>query len=144
MDLFERATRRQFRFETPKGLISVEEVWQLPLEAPAGRASLDALAVALDAKVNAAPRKSFVNATAGVDPDTRAKFDIVLHVINVKSAERTAAADERARSEEIQKIMGLIAEQDEAELRSMPKAALQERLQRLLKPTAASTQAETA
>jgi hypothetical protein len=38
--LFQKATRAKLRFETPKGLLSVEDLWDLPLTSAINKANL--------------------------------------------------------------------------------------------------------
>ena len=41
MDIFAYATRNKLRFETDKGNLTVEDIWDLPLTAPEGQLSID-------------------------------------------------------------------------------------------------------
>ena len=43
MNIFEQATRQAFRFESPKGFLTVEDLWNLPLTNNTGRANLDGI-----------------------------------------------------------------------------------------------------
>lgn len=45
MDIFVQATRMKLRFSTPAGLMTVEDLWDLPLQK--GKVNLDALAVGI-------------------------------------------------------------------------------------------------
>lgn len=115
MNIFEQATRAQLRFSTPNGMLSVEDLWDLPLTSTTKRANLDDVAKLLDNQIKNTASVSFVNDVSEVNTQTKLAFDVVLHIIKVRLAERAAAktaADARAKK---QKIMAIIEQkQDEA------------------------------
>lgn len=114
MNIFEQATRQAFRFESPKGSLTVEDLWNLPLTSNTGRANLDDIAKDLYQKLSNTA-VSFVIDTTPVNKVYQAKFDIVLHIINTKSAEARAAEKAHEVREKKQKIMAIIEQkQDEA------------------------------
>jgi len=114
---FEKAARMKLRFDTAKGQLSVEELWDLPLESERG-VSLDGLAVALHQKIKNGAEVSFVRKDSAKSVEyevAQLKFDIVKHIIDVRVAENEAAARSRANRAQKQKIMELIAQkQDES------------------------------
>jgi hypothetical protein len=113
--MFEKASRLRIRFDSPKGLLSVEDVWQLPLSSTTGRANLDDIAKDLNQLIQHQNIGSFVNLTAAADALIQLKFDIVLHIIKVRMAENEAVRLAVTKSEQKQKLLGLIAQkQDEA------------------------------
>lgn len=101
MNMFERATRERFRFDTPNGRLTVEDLWDLPLEARNGRnqANLDDIAKALFKSLQSGDDKSFVRPEAKSDPTIQAKFDIAKYIIDVKLDEAKKATEARARRE---------------------------------------------
>ena len=115
MNIFEQATRAQLRFTTPNGMLSVEDLWDLPLTSTTKRANLDDVAKMLDNQIKNTASVSFVNDVSDVNTQTKLAFDVVLHIIKVRLAEQAAAkaaADARAKK---QKIMAIIEQkQDEA------------------------------
>ena len=115
MNIFEQATRAQLRFSTPNGMLSVEDLWDLPLTSTTKRANLDDVAKMLDNQIKNTASVSFVNDVSEVNTQTKLAFDVVLHIIKVRLAEQAAAktaADARAKK---QKIMAIIEQkQDEA------------------------------
>lgn len=118
MDLFERATREKFRFETPRGYASVEDLWDLPLRSERGP-SLDGIAIALHQELESRKVVSFVDASA-TDETTRLRFDVVLHVIGVRKAEAEAKLNEKKQADLRQKVLAVIAEREADDLRSKP------------------------
>lgn len=115
--MFEKASRLKLRFETQKGLLSVEDLWDLPLQS-ANRTNLDDIARDLDNQVKASPSISFVAAEQAVvnDSEAKLKFDIVLHIIKVRVAENQARINAQAKSEQKQKIMAIINRKQDAAL----------------------------
>ena len=97
VNIFEQASRKRIRFNTGIGLLSVEDVWQLPLTNVKG-ANLDWLAMQLQEECAAKSKKSFVHKVETKDEDAQLRFDIVLHIISVKLA----------RHDRRQRIMALI------------------------------------
>lgn len=97
-NLFELATRRKFRFETTRGNLTIEELWDLSIE------SLDRIAVALHKKVNSEETVSFVNTSKKVNSGDELKLEIVLHVINVRVTEATESLDRQLKAERARTI----------------------------------------
>lgn len=107
VNIFEQATRKRIRFTTTLGQLNVEDVWQLPLISNKG-VNLDNLAMQLQEECAEKCRTSFVQKAETKDEDAQLRFDIVLHIINVKldeQEEAQKAADRRAHQ---QRIMALI------------------------------------
>lgn len=111
-ELFELASRKKFRFESVKGLLSAEDLWDLPLTSTTGKANLDDIAKALNHLVKSSKEEvSFVNpTTSGTNTSDQARFDIVKYIIGVRVAERDAAKDAAVRAEKKQQILSLIAQ----------------------------------
>lgn len=117
-DLFTTATRKKFRFNSPQGPLSVEDLWDLPLTSTRpNTADLDTIAISLDKQVKeTGSTTSFVKKTTKTNEEARMKFDIVLHVIQVKQEEAEAAATKRETAEKKQKIMEILAQKQDASL----------------------------
>ena len=58
--MFEKATRRKLRFTSAAGLLSTEDLWDLPLTSATGKANLDDIAKALNRRLKDAEEVSFV------------------------------------------------------------------------------------
>jgi hypothetical protein len=116
--MFEQASRLKIRFATPQGLLSVEDLWDLPLTAKgrhAATANLDDIAIALHTKLKN-DDVSFVTDVTKPDPKAALAFEIVKHVIKVRLDEKRQAEDAKARVDQKQKILGLMAQKEDAEL----------------------------
>jgi hypothetical protein len=111
MEMFEKASRLQLRFQSAKGLLTTEDLWQLPL---AGRTptTLDAVCVALHRERQAAPSTvtSFVEPTKGASDkdEIELRWAIAKHILDTRVAEENAKKDAQKRREQRQKIMEII------------------------------------
>ncbi len=115
-ELFEQAARLKIRFTTATGLLSVEDLWDLPLTSTRpGKPNLDDLAIFLNNQLKEENTTSFVKKTSKGNASVRLAFDIVLRVIEVRQAEAEAADQKRNAAEKKQKLLELISQkQDEA------------------------------
>ena len=116
MNIFEQATRAKIRFSTPVGMLSVEDLWDLPLTSTRARANLDDVARLLDAELKSTSAVSFVNDVSEVNERIKLAFDVAIHVINVKIAEVKAAKSAADVREKKQKIMAIIERKQEESL----------------------------
>ena len=116
MNIFEQATRAKIRFSTPVGMLSVEDLWDLPLTSTRARANLDDVARLLDAELKSTSSVSFVNDVSEVNAKTKLAFDVVIHIINTKIAEQKAAQEAVAIREKKQKIMAIIEQKSDMRL----------------------------
>lgn len=116
MNIFEQATRQKLRFNTQKGLLSVEDLWDLPLSSHTGRANLDDIARNLDTELKASASASFVSPDTTKNDRVQLMFDLVIHVINTKIAEQKASQEAAVIREKKQKIMAIIEQKQDAAL----------------------------
>lgn len=115
--MFEKASRLRLRFSTGKGVLTVEDLWDLPLTSAAGHANLDDIARGLYKKLQEEADISFVNKEKPKLSAEKLQFEIVKHVIEVRLAENEERAKARENSEKKQRILGLIAEKQEEVLK---------------------------
>lgn len=122
--MFEKAARAKLRFETSRGLLSVEDLWDLPLTSARG-VSLNDIAVDLNNRIKR-DVVSFVDEAEVPDERLQLGFDIVIHVIAVRKEEARAAAVARVRAEQKQKVLAIIARKEDARLEEMDLDQLRE------------------
>ncbi len=111
MSVYKKASQQKLRIATERGPLSVEQLWDLPLQ------ELDTLAVSLQEKYETSKGKSFLETKSKKDKNIKLQFDLVLDILEtkVKNAETASkAAETRAHNE---KIDTLIAEKQEEELK---------------------------
>ena len=131
MSIFEQASRQKLRFASIKGLLTTEDLWDLPLTSKTGF-DLDTLAKQTNASIKAAAEESFVVVT-----DNPAKklaelqLEILKHVIGARVAQADAtklAAQKRAERERLVALLG--EKQDEA-LRGLSVDDIKKRIEEL-------------
>ena len=107
-NIFEYASRNKVRFPF-KGMISVEDLWDLSLT------NLDSIYKTLNKQVKQSEEESLLSTKASVDTELEVQIAIVKHIVSVKLAEKEAAEKASVKKAQKQKIMSIIAtKQDEA------------------------------
>lgn len=122
--MFEQASRRKFRFDTIKGKVTVEDLWDMPLTSRDGF-DLDAVAIALSHQVEEV--KSFVN-NKRPDDLAKSKLDLVVHVIQVKLKEAATREQVIANKEKRDKILSILEDKQDESLRNMNEDDLKKQL----------------
>ncbi|MCM1500496.1 MAG: hypothetical protein NC124_18700 [Clostridium sp.] len=106
-NIFEYATRNKVRFSF-KGLISVEDLWDLSLT------NLDSIYKELNKKSKQSEEESLLNIKTREDELLNVQIAIVKNIVSVKLAEKEAKEKASAKKAQKQKIMSIIAaKQDE-------------------------------
>lgn len=109
---FKKASRLKLRFQTSKGVLSVEQLWDLSLN------ELDGLAVHLEESCKN-KTKSFLNKKTEQDELSQLRFDIVMDVLTVKVEEREALQKANENKLHDQKILQLIQAKKEEQLSNL-------------------------
>lgn len=113
--MFEIATRLKLRFESNKGLLTIEDLWDLPLTSQTGKSNLDDIAKGIHKQLKNNDDFSFVTPKETNNSSIQLQMDIVKHIINVRISERDNAALEAERKAKKQKILEAISKkQDDA------------------------------
>jgi len=111
INMFERASRLRIRYNTPRGILSVEDLWDLPLTTKSLTSpSLDSIAKELNRGVKETETESFVVKAPKANEVLQLSFDVVKHVIEVRMAEAEAAATAKARADQKQELLAIIKE----------------------------------
>lgn len=100
--MFEKASRLKLRFDSDKGLLHVEDLWDLPLQ------GLNVIAKGLNKELKSSEEEDFLEEKSAGDRIIKLKFDIVLHIIKTKKSEaekRADASEKRARKEKLMNIL---------------------------------------
>ena len=106
---FEKASRAKLRFTTARGNLSVEQLWDLPLDK--GEVNLYNLAQDLLTQVADKPAEklSFFSKAVSVDETAELKFEIVKHIVTSRVAEAEAKQTEAIKRTQREELDSLIA-----------------------------------
>ena len=110
-NIFEYAVRNKVRFPF-KGMISVEDMWDLSLT------NLDSIYKVLNKQVKQSEEESLLKTKTSVDEELEVQLAIVKHIVSVKLAEKEAAEKAIAKKEQKQKIMSIIATKENEALQN--------------------------
>lgn len=115
--MFEEASRLKIRFATSRGVIVVEDLWDIPLvdSSHTGFFSLDDIAKHLNRELKESAKESFVVKNPKNDV-LELKFNIVKHVIDTKLAENAANEKFAENKKRKEKILSIIERKQDVEL----------------------------
>ena len=131
MNIFEQATRRAIRFESTKGDLSVEQLWDLPLQSR-NQFDLDTIAKTVNRQLNDVTEESFVSVRENPAKETLSlKLELVKHIISVKLQEAEEARNRANKASEKEKLLRLLDEKQNEALRALTPEEIQERLKAL-------------
>lgn len=111
-NIFEYAVRNKVRFPF-KGMISVEDLWDLSLT------NLDSIYKTLNKQVKQSEEESLLNTKTDVDTELEVQIAIIKHIVSVKLAEQEAREKAAAKKAQKQKIMSIIAKKEDENLDNM-------------------------
>lgn len=140
MELFQRATRRNYMFNTSKGSINVIDLWRLPLSfsSPGStQPNLDSIAQELDMQIKKLKTSSFVKPQkqGRVKEELQDKFDIVLSIIQMRQSEAEAAQKRKLNQQKNklrqEKLVRALENHEDSEINKKSKAELEEELKAL-------------
>jgi len=108
--MFEKASRLKFRYDSERGSLNTEDLWNVPLTSTKGF-SLDEVAKSLSREIKNEEEESFVEENVKKDTSYKKdKLEIVKHIIKIKIDEkkqREKVAEKRVMKD---KILNIIAE----------------------------------
>jgi hypothetical protein len=114
MNIFEQAARQRIRFQFAGNLLTVEDLFQLPLSSEVGRPNLDAIAIALSVKARTETESFIPNKAKKVEANVALALEVVTSIINTRVAENEAKTQRVALEANQTRIKELIARKMEA------------------------------
>lgn len=135
-NIFEQASRLKLRFETTKGLLSVEDLQQLSLQ------SLDTIAKAVNRKLKEVAEESFIPTpirTNSASAELQLKLDLLKHVITTLDAETKAKLARSKRQADLAQLRQLAAAKTNEALASQSLEDILKKISELEAETAVST-----
>jgi len=113
MEMFEKASRLKLRFNTSRGVHSVEDLWDMTLE------QLNVVAKHSNKKIKETAEEDFLKEKSTVDVEEKLKFDIVLYILNTKKEERDARKTAVKKKEKRDKLLELLEKKRDANREGM-------------------------
>ena len=130
-NLFLQATREKFRFQSNKGDLSVEQLWDMPLTSRTGF-DLDTVAKAVNSDLKGANEESFVNTTNNPAVSRlQNKLEVVKAIIEIKLAEAEVAKKRAEKAAERQRLMEVLHSKKDQELQGLSVEEIEKRLAQL-------------
>ena len=110
MNIFEYAVRNKLRFSY-KGLLTVEDLWDLTLK------DLDVIYKQLKGQMKVNEEESLMTSKSKADTVLEMQIEIVKYIFAEKEAAQQKAKKAAENRKQREKLMGILAEQEEKDLR---------------------------
>jgi len=131
-NVFEIATREKLRFDTSRGQVTVEDLWDMPLQGKnQDDFSLDEIAIALDKAIKEGGHTSFVSKKTRSTKILEIKLEVVKTIIeyNLQKIEDSKnRLDKKAKKE---KLLALKAKKQDAALEELSEEDIDKQLAEL-------------
>lgn len=108
--LFKNATRGKYRFSF-KGSITVEDLWDLSPQ------NLDTIYKSLTKELKQEQEESLLSEKTKADTVLDEKISIIRYIVSVKLKEAEDKKNEKALKDQKQKILSIIADKEDSELK---------------------------
>lgn len=116
--LFEVATRTKMLFPF-RGMISVIDLWDLT------PTQLDMVFKTLNSELKQVSEESLTKVKTTKDKELELKVEIVKYIYTVKVSEKEALQEAKAKKEEKQKLLAILADKQDEELKNKSAAEIQ-------------------
>jgi len=127
-NIFESATRHKLRFQSSRGVLSVEQLWDVPLRSQ-DDFNLDAVAKTANKALKEISEESFVDTERTPEHSRRETvFEIVKYIIEVKVGDEAAAKKRAANKIEKEKLLAILAEKQAGKLSDLSEKEIQKRI----------------
>lgn len=123
-NLFEIATRGKLRFPY-NGVVSVEDLWQLPLT------KLDGIYKTLNAEAKQTKEESLLETKTAKDEELEVKIEIIKHIVKTKQDEAKALKDAASKKEEKQKLLNILDRKENEALEALSPEEIKKRIAEL-------------
>lgn len=131
-DLFLKAVRNKFRFNTQRGLLSTEDLWDLPLTSRNNGLSLDSIAISINSQLKELDTESFVKVTNNKQQqDLTDKLEILKFIIKTKQDELEDYKTKLEKSEKLAKLKEVLAKKEDESLINMSEEEIQKQIKEL-------------
>jgi hypothetical protein len=130
-NIFQYATRTKLRFPSVKGLLTVEDLWDVPLRSK-DDFNLNAMFKAANKAWKDINEENYVDNTRTPEHTRRETvLEVVKYVIDTKLAEEEAEKTRTARKQEKEKLLKILAEKQGGKLSDLSERELKKRIEAL-------------
>lgn len=133
MNIFERASIQKIRYESSRGQLMVEQLWDLPLQSKNGF-DLDSVAKQVNQSLKSVTEESFVNINTKTNPEKQ-KFELMLEIVKHIIAYKVTAADEARKKMlsdvERAKLISILEQKKDDNLKNLSEDEILKRLAEL-------------
>lgn len=123
-NIFEVAVRNKYRFPF-RGQVSVEDLWDLSVN------DLDSVFKVINSQVKQAKEESLLDTKTKEDEVLDMQIEIVKYIVKAKQDEDNVRLQAKAKREQKQKLMSILSEKQETELRGKSADEIQKMLDEL-------------
>lgn len=130
--MYKKALQQKLRFETIVGNLSVEQLFDLPINSNKNL-SLKQIAVNLHEQLtkSSATGLEFLDETSKTDETLELKFAIVKDIIETKQAQASAASNKKAKESELALLQDLLAKKKNQALEELSADELEAKIKAL-------------
>lgn len=123
--MFLKAAQKKLRFSSSKGLLSVEDLFDLPLNSiRPGVVTLNGVALTIHKALKDEEEISFVADSCNCDETMQLRMDIVKEVIRIKKDENAAKLIAKDKADKKKRLLELINNKQDEALAEKPLAEL--------------------
>lgn len=127
-NIFEYATRNKLRFASPRGELTTEQLWEIPLRSR-DDFNLNTIAKTANKALKDISEESFVETKKTAEQTRREMgLEVIKYIIDVKLAEEKAAETRATRKQEKEKLLQILAEKQAGKLSELSEKELQKRI----------------
>ena len=125
MSIFEKAVRKKLRFETSRGYLSVEDLWDL------GVAELDGLFKPLNKELKEQDEESLLATPTKAKTELSLKVEVLKHIVTTMLLEKEARLGRAEKKAKRNQLLALMADKETDALKDKTIAELTKELEAL-------------
>jgi hypothetical protein len=123
--MFEQASKMKLRFQTNRGMLSTEDLWDINLE------SLNNIAKGINRQLKDSMEVDFLEKPNQTDAILKLQFDIVLHILETKKKEKEGRDLITKKKAEKEKLLEILAKKKDGALEELSVEDLEKKIQEL-------------
>lgn len=131
MNIFEQASKKKLRFNSVRGDLTTEQLWDIPLQSKTGF-DLDTIAKEVNRGIKASSEESFVSTKASpVKAGLELQLEILKHIIAYKLEAAEKAAKQVENAARRTKLLEALENKQNSELANMSAEDILKELEKL-------------